>query len=129
MEKQFYDKELLYRGVLPIDGFWKEDGTISSAVFKTRPGEDGISVDRQADRSPKEALLFAISHLKGAMVTITVQDVHDCGAEVIASPIIGGEEKPNEFHSILVRNRESGKLTSGQSKHLSRVAHIVYRPE
>lgn len=125
MEIPFTDSELLYRAVLPKEAFWKMDGTLSSAVFKTRRGEDGISVDRQMGRSDDEAIAFVLEHLQGAVVAVSVSDVYDCQAEVRYNPIFK-ENEVNEFHSLVVKSVDSPKLTGSQSKHLATVARIVY---
>lgn len=125
MDIPFYETELLYRGVLPDDVFWKEDGTLSSAVFKTRQSNEGVSVDRQMDRSEEEALEFCKKHLHGTIVTVSVADVHECGAEVRADPI----EDTNPFHALIVRTLDRFDLTRGQSKKLASAAKIVYREQ
>lgn len=122
MEIPFSDNELLYRAVLPNGVFWKPDGTLSSAAFKTRPGENGISVDRQMGRSNKEAVAFILGHLKGKVVAVSVSDVHDCQAEVHYDPI----PKENKFHSLIIKNINNPRLTQGQSKELAKAAKLVY---
>lgn len=118
----FYEAELLYRGVLPDNVFWKEDGTLTSAAFKTRREEKGLSVDRQMDRSEEDALAFTKGHLHGTIVTVSVADVHNCGAEVQPDPI----ENKNPFHTLIFRALDCSPLTGGQSKSLARAAKIVY---
>lgn len=121
MDSPFYDSELLYRGVLPDGVFWKADGQLSSAAFKTRSGENGISVDRQMGRSHEEALVFTLSHLRGTIVTVSIEDVHDCKADVQSDPIDG-----NPFHTLIIKDPDSPRLTGGQAKHLAKAAKIVY---
>ncbi len=125
MDTPFYETELLYRGVLPDSVFWKEDGKLSSAAFKTRKNEDGISVDRQMLRPAEEALQFALNHLHGTIVTVSVADVHRCGADVRSDPI--GDINP--FHAVILKALNAIGLTSGQSKQLANAAKIAYREE
>lgn len=122
----FTDDELLYHGVLPGDMYWTKSGRPSSAAFKTRPRDikDGISADRQRERTPAEALAFARKHLtKGPIVTVTVKDVRQCEAEVRSTP-----HEDNEYHCS-IRGKEKVPLTSSQEHRLAQVAQIVFSLE
>ena len=123
MSKDFYDSELLFRAILPNPVFWKSDGSLSSAAFKIRSGENGLSVDRQMNRSIDECIAFISQTLQGSIVSVSVSDVHTYGAEVVYDPIEGH----NEFHSLIIRNDATKRLTPGQAKNLASIAQIRYK--
>lgn len=130
MDTEFCVEELLYRGIIPTDAFISKDGQVHSAAFKCRRDEFGLSVDRQGERTPDEALDFAKKHLSnGPIVTITVQNVYDCGAVAVYDPIEGNKDNSqNLFHTQIYKNLECERLTNGQSKSLSKIARLVYDP-
>ena len=65
------DEELLYRGLKRQH--IKDGNKISSAAFKIRPKEDGVSVDRSSLTTPREMLNRL--RLSIAIVQIVTADV------------------------------------------------------
>lgn len=116
MDNTFEAKERLYRSVYPTEDFMKNDKTLTSVAFKD---PRGLSVDRQGERTEREALTFAKSHFKGLPVSVSVQDCIDADAAVVYAP-----HEDNKFHSEIHRNGMNARLTKGQARYLSRVARF-----
>ena len=122
--KDFSPDENLYRAVKPKPIFWKMAvNRPSSALFKD---SNGVSVDRQADRTVDEALEtvrenFSEIQLK-AIVGIMVKECEGIGAIVKYKPI-----ESNTFHSEIHNSLEEAQLTDGKAKRLARLSKIYYQ--
>lgn len=113
----FLDDEKLYRAVRPIDMFWKEDGTLSSAAFQD---SNGLSVDRGNYREDREAKRRLLMNLHGTVVMFSVKDCNDVTAIVKYLPT-----EDNEYHSEVHKSVTEKKLTKSQQRHLAKVAKII----
>lgn len=111
MDSEFYDKEKLYRAVLPIDPFIKGCGKISSAAFKDK---NGLSVDKQMHRLNSEAVNFIKSSKRGDIYSVTT---NDCDDKCIECKYLPTDD--NKYHSELHKDSENKGLTRSQAKHLS----------
>lgn len=104
--------EKLYRAVRPEQ--IKEDGSLSSAAFKT---SKGCSVDRGDGRTDQEAAKFMRKKLSGDIYRINVGDCYEKEIFIHYEPL---EDDP--YHSGLYRNEEMKDMTTGQCRHLTRLA-------
>ena len=116
------DQENLLRGVsVAIPHLWK-DRRPSSAAFKD---SNGLSVDRAANRSLDEAIMYARGHLPGyAIVSISVGSCRNINATLKYKP-----EQNNPYHSEIHRNETTIPLSASQARHLAVTATILYKPE
>ena len=74
MKEQFEINEMLYRAVYPpeiMPMFWKENGELSSAVFKDKKG---LSVERAGDRDEKTTLTQMRMFFYGTIVGVLAGD-------------------------------------------------------
>lgn len=106
--------EKLYRAVQPKDMYFKEDGSLSSAAFKS---SNGCSVDRGDGRTDIEAADFMMKKLTGDIYRIDVGDCIEKDVFIRHEPV---EDDP--YHSGLYRDKGLSDMTQGQCKYLSKVA-------
>lgn len=119
MEEYFEAKEKLYRAVFPpemVPMFWKENGQISSAVFKDK---NGLSVERAGNRQEKRILEYMHRLFTGLIISVNYQNCNDCGAYAIYLP-----SKRSNYHSEIHGSRERIVLSPSQCKYLARLAMI-----
>lgn len=121
---ELHKSERLFRKIPDNPIMFKENGEISSAVFKDSLG---CSVDRQGTRSLAEvyqsfADRFGESE-KGivAVADVSVQDCCDKNAVVKELP-----ENDNPYHCEIHGSNEKEQLSQGQARYLAKVAN-VYR--
>ena len=116
MDDTFQDEEYLFRMVRPDTDYWKADGTLTSAAFKT---SNGLSVDRCGDRSFEEAVaaMQARPDLAGTVVSLTVGDCRSAEALVRYLP-----SRSNIYHSEIHQDATHIKLSPDQAKKLARLA-------
>lgn len=118
MDNCFEESEKLYRAVIPSGIFIKEDGTITSAAFKS---SNGCSVDRGNYRTDDQAVQFLKNCGRvGAVYSVLTKDCNDKEIYINYEP-----EEDNPFHTGLYKNVELNPMTQGQCKHLSKVAILV----
>lgn len=118
MDEHFEEMEKLYRAVLPKDTFWKENGSLSSAAFKDK---NGLSVDRQKERTDAEAVeFFHKRKFVGEIVYVRVRNCNEVQALVRYLPSRG-----NAFHSEIHKNWQEKQLSNSQAKKLAQCAKIV----
>ena len=122
MNDRFEDTEGLYRAVIPKDIFVKNDGSISSAAFKS---STGCSVDRGAGRTDEEAARFLRNKLQGNVYGFKVKDCNDKDIFIRYEPIEDPVELADPYHCGLYKNANLEKMTAGQCKYLSMVACLV----
>lgn len=115
MDEHFDNNEKLYRAVKPEGIYHKDDGSLSSAAFKS---SNGCSVDRADGRSDVEAAKFMLASLSGDIYRIGVDNCLEKDIYVKYEPIEG----INPYHSGLYRNEGLNDMTNSQCKFLSRVA-------
>lgn len=116
MDNTFAEDERLFRAVIPDNMYWK-DGRPTSAAFKTRE-TDGLSTDRQGERTVEEAVAYLHSHLKGSAVSVTYNDCCCAGVDVVYSPVSTPEDD-NPYHTLL-----QGIKTKGQARALAQQCMI-----
>ena len=113
----------LYRGIKRSQpSFIRPDGkTVTSAMFKD---ENGVSVDRQMERTPEAALgqikSFFAKRLKGVAV-LTESDVEQADAALIPAPT-----SANLYHAEIYKNFEKEMLTRVQQLRLADRCRLVY---
>ncbi len=115
MDEHFDNNEKLYRAVKPEGIYHKEDGSLSSAAFKS---SNGCSVDRGDGRSDNEAAEFMQANLSGDVYKISVDNCLEKSIYINYEPIEG----INPYHCGLYRNDGLNEMTQSQCRFLSRVA-------
>ncbi len=119
MTERFEADEKLYRAVFPPDImpiFWKENGEISSAVFKDK---NGLSVERAGNRAEDTVLLDMSLYFEGAIVRVLAGDCTACGAVIKYLPT-----KRSVYHSEIHGSKERKLLSQSQCKYLAKIASI-----
>lgn len=124
-EDNFCNEEKLYRAVRPkIDLYIKDNGSITSAAFKSMNNED-LSVDRQMQRSNNEAVGFIAKYKEGYIVSITCENCWEKSINVKYDPVLSDDERANDpYHTVIYRDDERRTLSSSQAKHLSKCCVI-----
>ena len=120
MTEQFELNERLFRAVYPpeiMPMFWKENGKISSAVFKDK---NGLSVERAGGRTDDIVMNYMISFFYGTVIGIYVKECVDCGAVVRYLPT-----KRSRFHSEIHGSEDRKLLNQSQCKYLAEKAYIL----
>ena len=118
MNNNFPSDEYLYRAINPANGFWKPDGSLSSAALKDR---DGLSVDRGNFRQDDEVADDMKKRLKGSIVKFSVENCREENARVQYDPM-----DEDVYHS-LVLGTEKNVLSKGQARRLCGKIIIVYK--
>lgn len=121
MTEQFDLLEKLYRAVYPPDimpMFWKENGKVSSAVFKDI---NGLSVERGGGRTDDVVVKDMQSVFSGAIISILVRDCIACNAIIKYLPT-----KRSIYHSEIHGSDNKKLLTQSQCKHLADVSRICF---
>lgn len=119
MEEYFEAGEKLFRAVFPpemVPMFWKENGQISSAVFKDK---NGLSVERAGGRQERRIIEYMHRLFNGLIISVNCQNCTDCDAYVMYSP-----SKRSRYHSEIHGSRERIVLSPSQCKYLAKVALI-----
>jgi len=119
MTEQFDENEKVYRAVYPpeiMPLFWKENGEISSAVFKDKKG---LSVERAGDRIEDEVINDMRLFFYGAIISIVVIDCSLCGAVVKYLPT-----KRSIYHSEIHGEKDRILLSQSQCKYLAKMAKV-----
>ncbi|MBQ7635815.1 MAG: hypothetical protein IJS80_00770 [Lachnospiraceae bacterium] len=119
MKEQFEINEMLYRAVYPpeiMPMFWKENGELSSAVFKDKKG---LSVERAGDRDEKTTLTQMRMFFYGTIVGVLAGDCKTCGAELRYLPT-----KRSKYHSEIHGSENRVMLSQAQCKYLASVARV-----
>lgn len=111
--------ETLYRAVKPIPMYIKENGEISSAIFKD---SQGVSVDRDGERTFPEISQCFLDRFEDviALANLTVSDV-------LEEPDLTVEPDPlqeNEFHALIIGATRT-QLKSSQAKKLMKKVSII----
>lgn len=117
MDEIFCADEKLYRAVIPCNMYIKEDGSLSSAAYKSH---DGCSVDRGNGRDDQEAADFMLMHLKGNIYSV---EVSDCESKDIYVKYEPTEE--NVYHSGLYKNIQREDMTKGQCRFLAQASKLI----
>ncbi len=119
MTKQFEVSEKMYRVVYPPDimpMFWKENGKISSAVFKDK---NGLSVERAGGRKEREIISDIRKRFCGAIISLLAGDCFACEALIKYLP-----SKRSVYHSEIHGSTERKLLSQSQCKYLASVAKM-----
>jgi hypothetical protein len=119
MTEQFEVNEKLFRAVYPpeiMPLFWKENGEISSAVFKDKKG---LSVERAGDRDELSIISGMRKFFYGMIIFVMVHDCEACRAGLKYLPT-----KRSLFHSEIHGSEDRVLLSQSQCKYLARVAKV-----
>ena len=119
MTEQFDPFEKLYRAVYPpeiMSIFWKENGEISSAVFKDK---NGLSVERAGGRAEIDTISNMRLFFYGSILSVLAQECTSCGAVLKYLP-----SKRSVYHSEIHGSEERILLSQSQCKYLAKVATI-----
>ncbi len=119
MTEQFEFNEKLYRAVYPPDimpMFWKENGAISSAVFKDKKG---LSVERAGNRDEKTIIANMREYFYGTIISVMAHDCYACDAVLKYLPTWR-----STYHSEIHGSADRAILSQSQCKYLSEVARI-----
>ena len=114
MNTNFASEEKLYRAVLPLEMYWRSDGTISSAAFHDKNGLSDFRDDSDVVSDMKAR------GLSGGIIFVTAEDCSEIEAIVLYKPI-----ENNQYHSEIHRNETVAVLSKGQMKRLARKSIIV----
>lgn len=120
MTEQFDIYERLFRAVYPPDImplFWKENGKVSSAVFKDK---NGLSVERGGNRTDSEVIDNMRLYFYGTIICILVKDCIDCNAIIKYLP-----SKRSIFHSEIHGSEERKLLSQSQCKFLANRVTVI----
>lgn len=119
MTEQFDIYERLYRAVYPpeiMPMFWKENGEISSAVFKDKRG---LSVERAGDRDEDKVINDMHLFFYGTLISIMAGDCFGCNAVLKYLPT-----RRSEYHSEIHGGEDRILLSQSQCKYLAKRASI-----
>lgn len=119
MTEQFDIYEKLYRAVYPpeiIPMFWKENGEISSAVFKDKRG---LSVERAGDRDEDDVISDMRLFFYGTIIRILASDCYECNAVLRYMPT-----RRSIYHSEIHGSEDRTLLSQSQCKYLAKRARI-----
>lgn len=119
MTEQFDVSERLYRAVYPpeiMPMFWKENGEISSAVFKDKKG---LSVERAGNRTEKIVIHDMRLFFYGTIISILVYDCTLCNAFLRYLPT-----RRSSYHSEIHGSEERIVLSQSQCKYLAKNAKV-----
>lgn len=119
MTDQFDEREKLYRAVYPpeiMPLFWKENGEISSAVFKDKKG---LSVERAGDRLEDNVISDMCLFFTGSIISILVSDCIACKAILKYLPT-----RRSKYHSEIHGAENRILLSQSQCKYLAKRAIV-----
>lgn len=122
MDKNFSEKEKLYRAVFPATKypiFWKKNGKVSSAAFKKK---DGLSVERGNFRLDKDVIEDMQKFFSGNIISVTVGQCREINAIVKYLPT-----ERSKYHSEIHSSNETILLTDRQAKYLADLSVIEYK--
>ncbi len=120
MTEQFDIHERLYRAVYPpeiMPMFWKENGELSSAVFKDKRG---LSVERAGDRDESSVINDMRLFFCGTIISILVKDCFECESVLRYLPT-----RRSIYHSEVHGGESKLLLSQSQCKYLAKRARIV----
>ena len=119
MTEQFDEHERLYRAVYPpeiMPMFWKENGQISSAVFKDKKG---LSVERSGDRIEETVIGDMRLFFYGTIISVLVSNCTECKAVLKYLP-----SKRSRYHSEIHGAEDRILLSQSQCKYLAKRAMV-----
>ena len=119
MTEQFDVFERLYRAVYPpeiMPVFWKENGEISSAVFKDKRG---LSVERAGDRDEDRAIIDMRLFFNGTIISVSARDCFGGNAVPKYLPT-----KRSSYHSEIHGGEDRILLSQSQCKYLAKRARV-----
>ena len=107
-----------------LPNLFKEDGSVSSAVFKTKRGEDGLSGDAESlIESYLQAILNQPEKFRLLKINVgTVRNEINDGLNVTHNPIKNHPTIPDNYaHCLIV-----GNITDGKAKQLLKNSTEVF---
>jgi len=119
MTEQFDEYERLYRAVYPpeiMPMFWKENGQISSAIFKDKKG---LSVELLGDRTEGVVIRDMHYFFYGTIISVLVKNCTECKAVLKYLP-----SKRSRYHSEIHGAEDRILLSQSQCKHLAQNAIV-----
>ena len=119
MTEQFDIYERLYRAVYPpeiMSMFWKENGEISSAVFKDKKG---LSVERAGSRDEGKVIDDMHLFFYGTIISVLVKDCFECKSILKYLPT-----KRSIYHTEIHGGEDRILLSQSQCKFLAKRAII-----
>ena len=119
MTEQFEVNEKLFRAVYPPEIrplFWKENGEVSSAVFKDKKG---LSVERAGNRDELTIVDSMRRFFYGVIISVRTQDCWVCRAVLKYLPT-----KRSLYHSEIHGSEDRVLLSQSQCKYLARIAKV-----
>lgn len=119
MTEQFNICERLYRAVYPPETmpmFWKENGELSSAVFKDK---QGLSVERGGDRDEERVIKDMNLFFYGRIISVSAGDCFECKSILKYLPT-----KRSKYHSEIHGGEDRILLSQSQCKHLAKRAKV-----
>ena len=119
MTERFELNEKLYRAVYPpeiMPMFWKENGELSSAVFKDK---NGLSAERAGGRDENAVVTAMRLFFYGAIFSITAGDCRSCDAIIKYLPT-----QRSMFHSEIHGSKDRKMLSQSQCKYLAKRATV-----
>lgn len=122
MNKDFTEKEKLYRAVFPETLrplFWKKNGRVSSAAFKDK---NGLSVERGNFRLDKDVIQDMKEYFTGSIISVTVGQCREVNAVVKYLP-----SARSKYHSEIHSSSEKMLLTDRQAKYLADISIIEHK--
>ena len=119
MTELFEAGEKLYRAVYPpniMPLFWKENGELSSAVFKDK---NGLSVERSGTRTEEIIISNMRLFFYGTIISVFVGDCILCGAFLKYLPT-----RRSRYHTEIHGSEEKIPLSQSQCKFLAKRARV-----
>lgn len=124
----FKENEKLYRAIRPPRKnklFWTKDGKrITPLAFKNRPGEEYVSVSRQAGRLDIDCIQDMKKKLEGSIVSVKYSECCESKIKVIPKSSPG-----NRYHCGLFNDEadaQNSLLTDIQCQNLADMAIFEY---
>ncbi len=116
------DSETVYRRIPPSEPWLEPPARITSANFKLRPGETGLSVYRKSMVQDPQDILSMPEAIPGSKLACArVADIRGIGLNVVPCPL------PDAPAHAEIRGPE-GKITRSHAKKLRDVFRICFDP-
>ena len=127
---QIADDEILYRRIPPGSNWFEPPDRVTSANFKLRPGEKGISVYR-ASVVEASAVLSRPDAISGSGIArATADDIRNLRngqGEALDLDVVSVDDEDNPGHAE-IRGNVAGRIPNSASRALARLFSIVKAP-
>jgi hypothetical protein len=119
LEEEIDDSEYLYRRVILNPSFWDSEKKLpTSAIFKD---SNGVSVDRQGERSQKDIIRDALKYPLKALVHVKTEKCRELDTVPVYKPV-----EDNMYHSEIHDSIDKVRLSSSKAKRLRDNCKVVY---